>query len=197
MTRFVEKHGEGNYHHHHHSRKSPLESVPPKPPNNANKAPGFFHNKIVVRLARGVPQCARVGLGPRPMHVLYEGCATPRAPSFPPVPRRRLSLCVNRAHTKRRHTPRAPLSAPAPFSRPKGAPSVLRTKGWPAQGFKTEFFIRSTGKRPSYRCPLSEVSALHITCVHIYIYKLYVRRKRRMAPFRHRHCANRFPFQGY
>lgn len=65
----------------------------------------LFHNKIVVRLARGVPQC--VGLAS-----IREGCTT-RGGAGRGKRKRGFSLshggeagCVNRAHTKRTHAPR-------------------------------------------------------------------------------------------
>lgn len=107
----------------------------------------LFHNKIVVRLARGGPTMRPRGLGIRPS---MQGCTTRGRWR---KRRRGFSLshggeagCVNRAHTKRTHAPRH--CACLPPRRLKGAPPA--TKGCvPAHGFKTEFFIRSTGKRPS------------------------------------------------
>lgn len=68
--------------------------------------------------------------------------------------------CVNRAHTKR-HTPRAIVRALSS----EGCPFCPWTKGCPRAGrFKTEFFIRSTGKRPSYPFSVSPFRGL-FTCM--------------------------------
>lgn len=139
----------------------------------------LFHNKIVVRLARGVPQC--VGLAS-----IREGCTT-RGGAGRGKRKRGFSLshggeagCVNRAHTKRTHAPRhcaCPLVWRVPLlqQRVVSRPTVLKLN-----------FL--SARQESGHHPLSEV------CSHprdVYVYS--VRHERRMAPFRH--CANRFPFR--
>lgn len=92
--------------------KALLLSVPRKKKNIIHRGRegerakvSLFHNKIVVRLARGVPQC--VGLAS-----IREGCTT-RGGAGRGKRKRGFSLshggeagCVNRAHTKRTHAPR-------------------------------------------------------------------------------------------